>query len=370
MAKLKIERLESIDALRGFDMFFVFGGSALFAAVFGLFGLDRGDWLVQQTFHGVWDGFCHRDTIFPLFLFIAGTTCPFSLSAKRARGVSTCKIVLSTVRRAVSLVVLGLIVNGLFGLDFAHLRLVSVLGRIGVAWMLAVWLYLLFGVRMRVVVALLILTGYWALQQFVGAPDCPDAGHFSQEGNIVCWFDRTFHAGRNYRPLYDPEGFLGTIPSVVTVMIGVFAGEFLHWRPPHLSETAKCFAMAATGAVLLTLGFVFSDCCPINKPLWSSTFVLASGGYSLVMLALFHWFVDVRAWHRLAFPFKVIGVNAIVVFMLQPIVPFSRVAGFFTGGLQNLVGPPGNALIANAGIVAVNWLILYMLYRQRIFLKV
>ena len=176
------ERLQSLDALRGFDMLFIMGFASLVVAVCGLWPNAVTDSIASQMGHASWDGFTHHDTIFPLFLFIAGVSFPFSLSKQRSLGLSTGTIYAKIVRRALTLVLLGVIYNGLFRLDFENLRIASVLGRIGLAWGIAAVLYLNFGVKARIAIAAAILVGYGLLSALVAAPDVAGAGPLTREG--------------------------------------------------------------------------------------------------------------------------------------------------------------------------------------------
>ena len=219
------QRLLSLDALRGFDMLFIMGFAGLVTALCKLCPGEFSDWMTAQMGHADWNGFFHHDTIFPLFLFIAGISFPFSLAKQREKGMSERSIYLKVIRRGLTLVALGFVYSGLFKLDFATLRLPSVLGRIGLAWMFAALLFVNFNVRTRAVIAAAILLGYGLLLQFVAAPDAGGAGPLTLEGNIVGYVDRIVMpshllGGRGF----DPEGLLSTLPAIVTAMLGMFTG--------------------------------------------------------------------------------------------------------------------------------------------------
>ena len=220
------ERLQSLDALRGFDMLFIMGFASLVVAVCGLWPNAVTDSIASQMGHASWDGFTHHDTIFPLFLFIAGVSFPFSLSKQRSLGLPTGTIYAKIVRRALTLVLLGVVYNGLFRLDFENLRIASVLGRIGLAWGIAAVLYLNFGVKARIAIAAAILVGYGLLSALVAAPDVAGAGPLTREGCLAGYVDRLLLPGKLYGKTFDPEGLLSTVPAVVTAMLGMFTGEF------------------------------------------------------------------------------------------------------------------------------------------------
>ena len=190
------ERLLSLDTLRGFDMLFIMGFAPLVVALNRCYPTAVGDWLAGQMSHTAWHGFTQHDLIFPLFLFIAGISFPFSLAKQRSRGVPDRRIGLRVLRRGVTLVVLGMVYNGLLQFDFADLRVASVLGRIGVAWMVGAWIYMRLPKRLQYGLIVFILVVYWLLLAFVPAPDAPGASPFSPEGNLAGYIDRILLPGR------------------------------------------------------------------------------------------------------------------------------------------------------------------------------
>lgn len=362
------ERLMSLDALRGFDMLFIMGFASLVVAVCGLWPSVAADAVAASMSHVAWDGFAHHDTIFPLFLFIAGVSFPYSVAKQRAGGMSEGRIYAKIVRRGLTLVVLGVVYNGLFKLDFENLRIASVLGRIGLAWSIAAVLYLNFGVKTRAAIAVAVLVGYGALSALVAAPDAAGAGALTFEGNLAGYIDRQFLPGKLIYGTFDPEGLLSTVPAVVTAMLGMFTGEFV--KRGGMPGGRKALWMAAAAAILLAAGLAFSGVLPVNKKLWSSTFVCVVGAYSLGMFALFYYLIDVRGWRRWTLFFRVVGLNSITIYLAQRIVGFGRISDFFLGGIASKCPEAVAAVISNAGYVAVCWLFLYFLYRKNVFLKV
>ena len=190
--------------------------------------------------HARWDGFFHHDTIFPLFLFIAGVSFPFSLAKQRAKGISEGRIRARIIRRGLTLVVLGMVYNGLLQLNLDSIRIPSVLGRIGLAWMFAALIYMHGGVRTRIITAVALLTAYTLVLQFVPAPDAPDAGPLTYAGNIVGYVDRTIMPSHLLHPgKFDPEGLLSTVPAIVTALLGMFTGTFVRNDDPKRSGGRK-----------------------------------------------------------------------------------------------------------------------------------
>ena len=365
------QRLLSLDALRGFDMLFIMGFAGLVVALCKLWPGDFSAWMSAQMGHAAWDGFFHHDTIFPLFLFIAGISFPFSLAKQRERGVRERSIYTKVIRRGLTLVALGLVYNGLFNLDFATLRLPSVLGRIGLAWMFAAMLFIRCGIRTRIALAAGILVGYGLLLQFVAAPDAAGAGPLTKAGNIVGYIDRTIMPAHLYGNRgFDPEGLLSTLPAIVTAMLGMFTGEFVRRSEEQISGSRKALRMAAGAALLLVLALCLDPLQPVNKKLWTPAFVFAAGAYSLGMFALFYYIIDVRQWRRWSYFFQVIGLNSITIYMVQRIVRVSYTSEFFFGGLGSKFSPEVASVIFSAGYVTVCWLLLWFLDRKKIYLKV
>lgn len=368
-ANQKEGRLQSLDALRGFDMFFIMGGEALFLTLGALF---PGTWMEawgRQMLHVPWNGFAFEDLIFPLFLFLAGVSFPFSLAKQRASGKSEAEIYGKILRRGATLVLLGVVYNGLLQFDFATLRYASVLGRIGLGWMLAACMAVKFGPKVRVGVSVFLLCAYWLLLATVEAPDAPGAGSLTMEGSIVGYVDRMWLPGRLHVGIHDPEGLLSTLPAVVTALLGIFAGEFIR-SMRVASGTRKALFLLGAGVLLALLGQVWNLVFPINKNLWSSSFVCWAGGLSLMLLAGFYYVVDVLQWRRWTFFFTVIGVNSITIYLAQEFVNFSWTSRALFGGVIPLFPEQWQGVVGSVAYIVVCWLFLYVLYRKKIFLKV
>ena len=347
------KRLLSIDVLRGFDMMFIMGFAGLVTAVCGLFPEGGDSFIALQMKHVEWNGIAHHDTIFPLFLFIAGMTFPFS-AARRIKEGSKVALLKKVFSRGLMLVFLGLIYNGVFNLDLPNVRIPSVLARIGLAWMFAALLYMYCGQKARFLIAAVILIAY-NLLLMIPAPDAAGASSLSLEGNIVGYVDR----------MVMPSHLL-TFPAIVTAMLGQFTGEFV--RKPRVSH--KTLKMLCAAAVMLAIGLLWSMWFPINKKLWTSTFVLVVGAYSVAMFAVFYWIIDVKGFTGWTPFFQVIGLNSITIYMAQRIIPFSAVNRFFLGGLAGLCPEPVGKVILASGYFAISWLFLWFLHKKKVYLKV
>ena len=372
----KNERLLSLDTLRGIDMLFIMGLSTFVAHLCAVLG--AGDcWLAQQMRHVQWHGFAQHDTIFPLFLFIAGVAFPFSYAKMREKGWPFKRIAGKLVYRGFMLVLLGMTYNGLLTKGFGEVRWASVLGRIGLGWMFAAFLYMALSCRARIAAAVGLLVGYWAIMRFAVVPGAPvGADPWSVEWNFAAYVDRLLLPNAKGG---DPEGILSTIPAVVTAMLGMFTGEFVRWRREQgignreqgvRSGNGKVVAMFAAAAVMLAVGLVWSNWMPINKKLWTSTFMLVSGAYSLALFAAFYWIVDVKMWRGWTFPLRVVGMNAITIYLLQCIVDFDAISRFFLGGVVGLLPQESGAALISMGHLAICWLVLCFLYQKKVFLKV
>ena len=340
------KRLLSLDTLRGFDMIFIMGFASIVSAICCLFPGGDSCWLESQMHHVSWDGLRHHDTIFPLFLFIAGISYPFSYSKQLSKGASRGSVYAKIFRRGIVLFLIGLVYNGFFRLDFANLRFYSVLARIGFAWMFAALLFINFKPKARVVIAVCLLV-------------------------VVGYIDRILIPKHIYiQGKFDPEGLLSLLPAIVTAMLGMFTGEFVRIDDSKISGGRKSLYMALAAVAMLVVGLIWSLDFPINKMLWSSTFVLVVGAYSLGLFALFYYLIDVKGWKGWTKFFEVVGLNSITIYMAQRIIPFRNVSDFFLSGLAGLCPEPVGKLILAIGYFAVSWLFLWFLYKKKVFLKV
>ncbi|WP_165251346.1 acyltransferase family protein [Paludisphaera soli] len=366
----KPERLVSIDALRGFDMFWIIGGDALARALCRWWGTPEAATLGEQFEHVDWEGFRFYDLIFPMFLFVVGAVIPFSLKKYQTGESPRGHALWRTARRVALLLALAFIYNGALKFDFANLRYVGVLQRIAVCYGVAAVIYLFTKARTQAIVAGVILLGYWALLALVPAPETGLRGDYSKETNLSGYVDRHVLPGKIMKSYYgygDNEGLLSTIPAVATALLGVLAGE---WLLSRRKPWAKAVGLLGAGALCVATGYFWGQSFPIIKNLWTSSFVLVAGGFSLLLLGLFYLVIDVwklRAW---AFFFVVIGMNAITIYMAQSIIPFGTIRDYFLSGTLALLDKPVALIIGAVGLLAVKWLFLYHLYRTKTFLRV
>ncbi|MFM7059528.1 MAG: acyltransferase family protein [Planctomycetota bacterium] len=357
-------RLHSLDALRGFDMFWIMGGDNLASVLLDRVQSPTATTLREQLEHVEWEGFRFYDLIFPLFLFLVGCVIPFSLHRYSGQPVAATGRIL---RRTTLLILLGLVCNGLLNFNFAQFRWCGVLQRIGICYGCAALLCLTLTPRKLVATVIAILLGYWALLALVPVPG-GTAGDYSKAGNLAGWVDRTLLPGVILKPWYgdgDNEGLLSTLPAIATPLIGCLAGI---WLRSHRTGFSKTCGLFAAGLALLAVGTAWGDVFPIIKNLWTSSFVLVAAGWSLLLIAVFHLVIDVLGFRRWAFPFTVIGVNAITIYVAPRFMDFDHLTAFFLSGTARLSGSWNQTVMA-AGVLAAEWLFLLWLYRSRTFLR-
>jgi predicted acyltransferase len=368
--KPTIKRLYSLDALRGFDMFWIMGGEGIFAALATLTGWPVLVWWAEQCEHVQWHGFHFYDMIFPLFLFIAGISFPFSFAKRIANNEKRSSIYKHIISRGLILVLLGIIYNNGINFDFAHLRYGSVLGRIGLAWMFAAIIFMNSKWNYRLIWFGCLLIGYWLLLLLFPAHDLGSTDIFSREGNFTSYVDRILMPGRLYLGNHDPEGILGVIPAIGTALLGMFTGEFL--ISGYLSDKPfkRVLYLVIAAISLMIIGKLWNIVFPINKNLWTSSFVCFVGGLSLLLFSIFYLIIDVLEYKKWSFFFVVIGMNPITIYLTGRIVNFRAAEKFFFGGIAALLPETWTPLIDALGITAVGWVFLYILYKKKIFLKI
>ena len=361
-------RLYSLDALRGFDMFWIMGASGVFSNLAKITGSPIWIGFANQLTHPVWNGFRMYDLIFPLFLFMAGVSTPFSIDSQRRRGKTREQLLLRVIKRGLILVLLGIFYNnGLKLMPLEEIRFPSVLGRIGLAYMFANIIYLYASKTFQYIWFIGILIGYWLIFKFTSAPGFAP-GDLTMEGNFASYIDRLIIPGKLLRGIHDPEGLFSTIPAISTGLLGIFTGNLL--RAEKFEPTRKALIMALSGIILIGMAQLWNLDFPINKNLWTSSFVFHTGGISLLFMSLFYYIIDVLGYQKWAFFFKVIGMNSILIYISGAFINWGYTTNAFFGWLGQLVGEPYNVVVLSACVIFVKWLFLYLLYKKKIFLRV
>lgn len=361
-------RLMSLDAFRG-----------LTVACMILVN-NPGNW--EHVFgpleHAEWHGWTATDLIFPFFLFILGVSITFSFGKRKS--TSKGKLYRGVFRRSLVIYALGLLLSAFPNFDVANLRYVGVLARISIVYLITSLLVINLSRRALVWVTVSLLFGYWALMTLVPVPG-HGAGVLTPEGNLAAWVDRFAVPGRMYQGTWDPEGLVSTLPAVATALLGVFTGNWLRSNRPR-PEIAK--GMFATGCVGIALGSLWDLYFPINKNLWTSSYVIFTAGAALVLLSALYWVIDVKGRRRWARPLVAFGVNAISVYVLAGMV--ARLLNYTQVTVEDGPvplktwlfdqyfapwAPPTIASLAFALVfLAVMWLLVELLYKKQIFIKV
>lgn len=373
-AKMVKPRLMSLDALRGFDMFWILGGEALFAGLFALTSWQGWRIADAQMQHSQWHGFTFYDLIFPLFIFLSGVA--LGLSPKRLDVLpwsARWPVYRHAVKRLLLLLFLGVLYNHGWGVGVPaaldDVRYASVLGRIAFAWFFAAILVWHTSLRTQIIVALGLLIGYGAMQLLLPVP-VSGAGDLSMVGSINAYVDSHFLPGITYQGrATDPEGILSTLPAVINALAGVFTGHFIVKTHPK-GEWAKVALLLLIGVSVLTLGWWCDGFLPVNKDLWTSSFVLVTTGWSLLLLGVFYALVDVLKWYKLVYVFVVIGCNAIIIYLASSLVKWDYISRSLFGGLIDALPINAQILAATLALLLVQWLLLFWMYKRDIFIKV
>ncbi|MCG9770058.1 MULTISPECIES: transmembrane glucosamine N-acetyltransferase NagX [Pseudoalteromonas] len=372
----KPKRLASLDALRGMDMFWILGGQSIFAALFVLTGWQGWKAFEAHTLHSPWHGFTFYDLIFPLFIFLSGVA--MGLSPKRIDHLPFNErkpFYLKALKRLLLLCAFGVLYNHGWGtgipMDPDGVRYASVLGRIAFAWFFCALLVWHTSLRTLAYVGVGILIFYWLLLCFIPVPG-GQAGDLSANG-VGSWnafIDTYLLPGISYqnRPV-DPEGVLSSLPAIVNAIAGVFAGRAIA-NAQTQGEWKTVGILAGSGVLVLALGWLWDMQFPVNKELWTSSFVLVTVGWSAILLAVFYAIVDVLSFQRWAYPFVIIGANSIIIYLASSLVNWTFISKSVFGGVMAAVPTAWQPLIAVFALLAVQLLVLHWMYKRRIFVSV
>jgi len=362
------QRLYSLDALRGFDMFWIMGAEEIVHGFAKVTGNSFWAGFSNQLTHPDWNGFHLYDLIFPLFLFIAGVATPYSVGKELEAGASKERIIGRVVRRGLLLVLIGVLYNnGLYLRPFSEIRFGSVLGRIGLAYMFANIIALYTKQVGQIIWFCALLIGYWLLLKFTSAPGFP-RGDLTMQGNFASYIDRSVIPGHLYLGIHDPEGLVSTIPAIGTGLLGIITGYFLKTNP--MKQTQKVLRLLIAGILFLALAQLWNLDFPINKNLWTSSFVLEVGGLSLILLSIFYYVIDVLGYKKWAFFFRIIGMNSILIYISGHFIDWEYTTNGLFKWLGQLIGDPWNIVIMACCYVFVKWLFLYFMYKKKVFLRV
>ncbi|EEF61365.1 acyltransferase family protein [Pedosphaera parvula] len=403
------QRLMSVDALRGFDMFWIIGADSLVYALHRLSQNRVTDFLGLQLDHCDWAGFHFYDLIFPLFVFIMGVSVVFSLT-KAIQQLGRAEAVKRVFRRSALLFVVALIYSGGVRSAWPDIRLLGVLNRIALCYFVGGLIFCFFKPRAMVAIAAALLIGYWSIMTFVPIRDIRMA-HYKEKHelvdndvdkimqdtgvsdpakifynttnwvtakydmgyNVANHLDFKYLGGRKYDTYWDPEGLLSTIPAVATCLLGILAGLLL--RSTNYCDRWKVIYLLSLGAAGVILGFLWSIQFPVVKKIWTSSFVLVAGGFSAILLGIFYQVVDVWKYQKWCQPFVWMGMNSITIYLT------SNFIGGFRGLATRLVGGDvksfldlhvakgsGDMVLSITGLLLAFWFVQF-LYRRKIFLR-
>jgi len=374
-------RLLSLDVARGITIAFMImvnnnGG--------------RGSW--QFMNHAAWNGLTATDLVFPTFVFVMGISVVFAIESRLARGATRGQLVRHAAQRAVILCLLGIVVNSFPFFELEHIRLYGVLQRIAVCYLVVSLLYLWDSRAWPLAAALVVsLVGYWVLVRWVPIPGAGmpgrDVPFMDVQQNLVSWIDRQLFPHHLYRDVpdhnvRDPEGLLSDLPAIGTALMGMLIGIWLRTCRSIPAKT-KGLAVAAIGS--LVLGYLWALWFPLNKNMWTSSFVLVAGGYALALMTVAFWAVEQKGWRTgWTWIWLVFGSNAIAAYMFSELLPgVLHNVHFVSGGKQtNVISfvldhafthipDQGWAAFAySVSFTAVCFLPVWALYRRRVFLKV
>ncbi|HEX7583772.1 MAG TPA: DUF5009 domain-containing protein [Prolixibacteraceae bacterium] len=360
------ERLLSLDALRGFDMFWITGGGFLVTVLAKYTGAAWLLTIAEQMEHVPWNGFHFEDLIFPLFMFISGIAIPFALISKLEKKVSKKELAKKALKRGLTLVFLGFIYNGVFSNGFENPRFASVLSQIGLAYFFTSMIVIYsksFRSRLYWLGGILVAIGI--IQLLIPVPGI-GAGVLTPEGCINGYIDRMLLPGHLYGKVFDPEGLLCIVSAVTVTLMGSFAGHFLRDKKTNDQQKIKTLSLIGVSAIAVAL--LLSTFYPIIKACWTSPFNLLTGGIGFLLITLFYWIIDVKGWKKWSFYFRVIGMNSIFIYLLTSLVDIGKTTKELFGWTV-LWGDFGQIVSIVGGIIMV-WLLLYYMYKKSIFIRV
>jgi predicted acyltransferase len=333
--------------------------------------------------HATWHCWTPTDLVFPFFLFIVGVAITLAFGNRVESGRGKRDLYLKVIRRSLIIFAIGLFLNAFPYFDFAELRIPGVLQRIAICYLIASLIFLNASIRTQAAITLALLLIYWFLLEFIAAPGFA-AGDLSKEGSLPSFIDRVVLGKHIWAQgkVYDPEGLLSTIPALATTLIGVLTG---HWLRTKNSSFEKVAGLFVAGAICVAVGWAWNSFFPINKALWTSSYVLFTGGLALQLLALCYWIIDIKGYREWAKPFEIFGLNAIALYVgaaiMAELLGIIKVTG--AEGIRVPLGSwiydnlfaswasPVNASLAFAIVFVLVWLgLMWILYRRKVFIKI
>lgn len=373
------ERLMSLDVLRGLDLFFLVGLESVMHPLASAIDTEGFHDFMWNFSHVEWEGFSPWDLVMPLFLFMSGVSIPFAMSNYR-KGADKSGLCQRLLKRVALLWIFGMICQGnLRGLDPDRIYLYSnTLQTIAVGYLFTVIFYLFTSWRTQAGIAVLLLLGYWGAMKWVTV-DGFGGGNYTPDLNLAEWIDRTvlgrFRDGASvedgvvqFAPWYRYTWILSSLNFIVTVMTGCFAGQIL--RHVSFKPNQKALLLAVAGAVLVAAGWLWNIEFPVIKKLWTSSMVLVSSGYCFLLMSVSYYIVDVKGLRRGTEWLRVYGMNSIMAYMLAQCINFRSVAHSLFHGVEQYIGPAWYQVLMAASCSIIIYIILWRMYKLRIFLRV
>jgi len=355
------ERLHSLDALRGLDMFFLVGLAGIFRALPKLSDNVSFNWLTDQCQHPQWEGFTAYDVIFPMFIFIVGVAIPFSFKKRLSQKGGKHKLYKHIISRTIILSILGVVLWKEPGGAHPTYGFYSVLYRIAFSYLFAGIIMMNTNVKQQAYWAFGILIVYWIVHRFIPIQGY-GAGDFSRDGNFNAFVMSkvSLYLSPSFRHVFNPSLLL----SVSNALFGVLAGQ---WLIKGDKSSKKALWLFIAGAGFIVVGLLVHIDFPINKKLGTPSFTLLTSGISAALLALFYWIIDVKGYKKWSFFFIVVGMNSITIYVANSLFNFRAVTNVFVGGFDF-----GNAQALIFALVSatIKWLFLYYFYKQKVFLKI
>ena len=361
-------RLISLDVLRGITI----------AAM--ILVNDPGSWeyVYAPLKHAVWDGCTPTDLVFPFFLFMVGVAITLALTKRKAANTGRRQLILKIIRRSIILFLLGLFLNGFPYYELGSLRIPGVLQRIALVYLASALIFVTTKWVTQFRIAIVLLVVYWILMNYVPVPDYGPA-NLRPETNLGAWLDRLLLGGHlwSQTKIWDPEGILSTLPAISTCLAGILTGHLLLSSEDQVRKVVWLFVI---GAICIFLGLLWDMTFPINKALWTSSYVLYTAGIALECLALCYWFIDILGYKKWTGPWVIFGINAITAYVLSGIV--ARLLGLIKVGDQSLkawiyehlfnswLGPYNASLLFAICFVALIFIPVMWMYRRNYIVKV
>ena len=378
MKKQLAQRLESLDILRGFDLFLLVGLETIMHQLSSAIDTPAFHSFMWCFSHADWEGFSPWDLVMPLFMFMSGITIPFALSRYKDAKDKTL-VYKRILKRVVLLWIFGMMCQGnLLALNPDRIYFYSnTLQAIATGYLISSLLFLHTRISTQIITAVIMLLGFWGLMEFVTINGY-GGGNYTPDGNLAEWIDRDilgrFRDGASimngetiFAPWYRYTWILSSMNFGVTVMTGTFAGYIL--KNNNLIAKKKLGYLMIIGALMVTTGWIWDIWHPIIKKIWTSSMVLVSSGYCFLLMALFYYIVDYKGWKKYIGWLKVYGMNSIVAYMLAMCVNFSCISQSIFHGLAQYMENYYSILITGSNVIII-YFILWLMYRQKIFLRV